>query len=116
MPQRPGCLNKVKEVPGTPAYNRFHTNEGVTEMMNHSLQLASVLDVAGVAKVTQALQSIAGVGEVDARPGADRIAVTFDADKTSAMELATAVARTGHAVRQPKPHGAGSCCGGCGGH
>lgn len=85
-------------------------------MMNHSLQLAAVLDAAGVAKVTQALQSIAGVGTVDARPGADRIGVTYDADKTSTLELATAVARAGHAVRQPKPHGAGSCCGGCGGH
>lgn len=85
-------------------------------MMHHSLQLAAVLDIAGVTKVTQALKGIAGVGSIDAQVGADRVGVTFDADRTSAMELATAVAKTGHAVRQPKPHGAGSCCGGCGGH
>lgn len=85
-------------------------------MMHHSLQLAAVLDVAGVNKITQALKGIAGVGAVDAQAGGDRIGVTFDADKTSTMELATAVARAGLAVRQPKPHGAGSCCGGCGGH
>ncbi|HEY1043303.1 MAG TPA: hypothetical protein VGE60_05520 [Telluria sp.] len=85
-------------------------------MMHHSLQLAAALDAAGVTKVMQALQAVAGVGQVDAQAGADRIGITFDADKTSTLELATAVARTGHAVRQPKPHGAGSCCGGCGGH
>ena len=62
-------------------------------MMNHSLQLAAVLDVAGVDKITQALKGIAGVGSVDARAGADRIGVTFDEDKTSTLELATAVAR-----------------------
>lgn len=85
-------------------------------MMNHSLQLAAVLDVAGVAKVTQALQAIAGVGTVEAQAGADRVGVTYDGDQTSTLEMATVLARAGHAVRAPKPHGSGSCCGGCGGH
>lgn len=85
-------------------------------MMHHSFQLAAALDIAGAAKITEALQATAGVGKVDAQTGSDRIAVTFDADHTSMMELARVVNRTGHSVREPRPHGAGSCCGGCGGH
>lgn len=85
-------------------------------MTHHSFQLAAALDIAGAARITEALKSTAGVGAVDAQAGTDRIAVTFDADHTSTMELARIVNRTGHAVREPKPHGAGSCCGGCGGH
>lgn len=85
-------------------------------MMHHSFQLAAALDIAGATKVSEALRATAGVGTVDAQAGADRIAVTFDGDHTSMLELARVLNRAGHAVREPKTHGAGSCCGGCGGH
>lgn len=85
-------------------------------MMHHSFQLAVALDTAGATKVADALRAVAGVNEIGVQAGADRIAVTFDAGRTSTMELATAVRRSGYEVREPKPHGAGSCCGGCGGH
>lgn len=84
-------------------------------MIHHSLQLANTLDAAGAAQVTEALKAIAGVGSVDAAVGASRIAITFDEDRTSTQELATVVTRAGQQVRTAKPHGAGSCCGGCGG-
>ena len=84
-------------------------------MIHHSLQLSNALDAAGAAQVTEALKAIAGVGSVDAAVGSSRIAITFDEDRTSTQELSTVVARAGQQVRVAKPHGAGSCCGGCGG-
>jgi copper chaperone CopZ len=85
-------------------------------MMYQNLQLATAPDAAGAAMIIQALRAVAGVDDVGATPGDGRIAVAFDDNRTSVLELATVLARAGYALREPqKAHGNGGCCGGCGG-
>jgi copper chaperone CopZ len=82
-------------------------------MIHQNLQLAEALDAAGVAKVTAALRGITGVAEAIASEGTQRVAVVYDSESTSSQEIAAALARTGHPLREaPKT---GGCCGGCGG-
>lgn len=85
-------------------------------MIHQSLELAAPLDAGAAASVTAALRALDGIGSVSAAEGTNRVAVTFDGERTSLQELATVLARAGHALRAPqKAHGNGSCCGGCGG-
>lgn len=84
-------------------------------MMHHRLQLAEPLDVAGVIRVMDTLRALPGVDSVDAASGAKEVEVGFDEQRTSPQELATVLARSGHAIER-KPHAGGGCCGGCGGH
>ncbi|GAB3442066.1 heavy-metal-associated domain-containing protein [Massilia solisilvae] len=82
-------------------------------MIHQNLQLATALDAAGAAAVNQALGAIAGVSQVGASGGTNRVAVAFDDNTTSAQEIAAVLARAGYPLREaPKT---GGCCGGCGG-
>jgi copper chaperone CopZ len=82
-------------------------------MIHQSFQLAAALDAAGVAKVTQALRAIAGVADMVASDGANRVGIVYDDDSTSPQEIAAVLARSGYPLRDaPKTSG---CCGGCGG-
>ena len=63
--------------------------------MFHSMQLASILDLAGVNSVLNTLRAVPGVDAVEAAAGSDRIAVRFDEQQTSVQELGAALARSG---------------------
>ena len=85
-------------------------------MIHQNLQLAAALDAAGVANVTRALRGIAGIVNAAASDGTSRVAVVYDDESTSPQEIAAALARAGHPLREaPK---SGGCCGSCsgGGH
>ena len=81
--------------------------------MFHSMQLASILDLAGVNSVLNTLRAVPGVDAVEAAAGSDRIAVRFDEQQTSVQELGAALARSGFPV--PAGRHGGTCCGSCGG-
>lgn len=83
-------------------------------MIHHSLQLASILDVAGVIKVMDALRAVPGVDAVEAMSGERVVEVRFDQNRTSPQELGAVLARSGY-PQQAVRHGGGSCCGSCGG-
>jgi hypothetical protein len=54
----------------------------------HNLQLARILDVAGVIKVMDALCAVPGVDGVHIMSGESEVDVRFDCKRTSARELA----------------------------
>jgi copper chaperone CopZ len=83
-------------------------------MIHHSLQLASILDVAGVIKVMDALRAVPGVDAVEAVSGERVIEVRYDQHRTSEQEIGAVLVRAGHPT-QPRRHAGGSCCGSCGG-
>ncbi len=65
-------------------------------MIYHQLQLATILDVAGVIKVMDALCALPGVGGVHLMSGESEIEVRFDRKRTSERELAAVLARSGY--------------------
>lgn len=83
-------------------------------MVHHSLQLASILDVAGVIKVMDALRALPGVDAVEAVSGERFVEVRYDQERTSVQEIGTVLARAGH-PEQSRRHAGGGCCGSCGG-
>ncbi|GAB3470354.1 hypothetical protein GCM10027321_40660 [Massilia terrae] len=83
-------------------------------MIHQNLQLAGVLDAAGVAKITKALRAIDGVAEAVASDGASRVGIVYDSDSTSAQEIAAVLERAGYPLHD-KPKSGGGCCGACGG-
>ena len=82
-------------------------------MIRHNMQLADILDLAGVVKVMDALRALPGVEGVDAVSGESHVEVRFDQNRTSLQELGAVLARAGHPER--KRHIDGRCCGSCGG-
>ncbi len=83
-------------------------------MINHQMQLASILDLTGASTVCATLRALPGVESVEAVSGLDVVAVRFDQGRTSPQEMGQVLARVGYPERAR--HGAGgSCCGGCGG-
>lgn len=85
-------------------------------MQEQSLQFAAALNAEAAANITRTLEAIAGVSHVTVAPAENRVRVAFDEDRTSTQELLSTLTRAGYAVRAPSArHGAGSCCGGCGG-
>ncbi len=86
-------------------------------MIHRHLQLAAILDVAGVTRVMEALRAIPGVGTVDAASGSAVVSVNYDIKRTSVNALSSALAQAGHPEQaQPPRHGGTSgCCGACGG-
>jgi hypothetical protein len=83
-------------------------------MSHHQLQLATILDLAGAARVLDLLRAVPGVATADAASGQDTVAVQFDQARTSPQELGTVLARAGFPEKR-KGHRAGGCCGACGG-
>lgn len=80
--------------------------------MEHHLQLDAALDQAGADHILYWLRAIPGVNAVEARAGASRVSVLYDADLTSSREIDTTATRAGFPVRHAR---AGGCCGSCGG-
>ncbi len=70
-------------------------------MIYHSLQLASILDIAGVVKVMDALCAVPGVDGVHIVSGDDVVEVRFDRRRTSQQALASVLARSGYPQLQP---------------
>jgi hypothetical protein len=83
-------------------------------MIHHSLQLASILDIAGVIKVMDALHAVPGVDAVEAISGERVVEVRFNQDRTSIQELGTVLTRSGYPP-QSTGHAHGRCCGSCAG-
>jgi hypothetical protein len=83
-------------------------------MLHHHLQLATILDLAGVSRVLDLLHAVPGVAAVEAVSGQDTIAIQFDQDRTSPQELGTVLSRAGYPEKR-KSHREGGCCGSCGG-
>lgn len=83
-------------------------------MIHHSLQLANILDVAGVTKVMDALRAVPGVDAVEAMSGERVVEVRFDQNRTSPQELGAVLTRSGY-PQQAARHAGGGCCGSCGG-
>ncbi|MFP5391822.1 MAG: hypothetical protein ACLGI6_09785 [Gammaproteobacteria bacterium] len=83
--------------------------------MQHTLQLAAPLDVAGVTRILNALRALPGVDGAEATSGATTVDIRFDHNLTSIQELGATAARAGFA-EQPRRHAHGGCCGSCGGH
>jgi copper chaperone CopZ len=65
-------------------------------MIYQNLQLASILDVAGVIKVMDALCAVPGVDGVHIMSGESEVEVRFDRRRTSTRELAAVLARSGY--------------------
>lgn len=82
-------------------------------MTTYSLRLASILDVAGVTRVLNALHAVPGVNAAEATPGQSVIDIRFDQDRTSVQELNSVLAKAGYP--QTARHADGKCCGSCGG-
>lgn len=83
-------------------------------MIRHSLQLAHILDVAGVIKVMDALCAVPGVEGVDLMSGESVVEVRFDGRRTSTAQLSAVLAHSGYPQHDPRS-GAASCCTACGG-
>jgi copper chaperone CopZ len=83
-------------------------------MLHHQMQLATVLDLAGVTRVLDALHAVPGVSAVEAVSGEDTIAIQFDQNRTSTQELGTVLTRAGYPAKR-SAHRDGGCCGSCGG-
>jgi copper chaperone CopZ len=81
--------------------------------MLHHMQLATILDLAGVNSVLNALRAVPGVDAIEASAGSNRIAVRFDEGRTSVQELGAVLERSGFPA--PQRRHAGACCGSCGG-
>lgn len=65
-------------------------------MIHHSLQLAHILDVAGVIKVMDALCAVPGVEGVDVMSGERVVEVRFDDRRTSTAQLGAVLAHSGY--------------------
>lgn len=65
-------------------------------MIHHSLQLANILDVAGVIKVMDALCAVPGVEGVDVMSGERVVEVRFDDRRTSPAQLGAVLAHSGY--------------------
>lgn len=85
-------------------------------MKTQSIQLSHVLNDQSSRDLAALLQRIPGVDATVCTPGAAKVSVHFDEDRTSGLEIEAAIARAGHALAPGAVHESRSgCCGGCGG-
>lgn len=71
-------------------------------MVRHCLQLAHILDVAGVIKVMDALCAIPGVEAVNLMSGESMVEVRFDRKRTSTRQLGEVLSHSGYPQKAPQ--------------
>lgn len=84
-------------------------------MQSELLKVSGMSCGGCVGKVTQALQAVDGVKDVNVSLSAGQVTVQFDERRASIDQMKTAVERAGYDVDKggpaPKRAGGGCCCG-----